>query len=74
MRVDIKPQWKQLADWYWESLGGWEGAGGRSIWEMLEQDYGAVKVFSMTNIHEERGMWVRFPDEKSYVAFILRWG
>jgi hypothetical protein len=73
MRVDIKPQWRRLAAWYWDTLEGRTKDKGMSIWELLERDYGAIKVFSLTNINNERGMWVKFPDEKSYLAFILRW-
>jgi hypothetical protein len=75
MRVDIRPQWRKLAAWYWDTFDsrGTGADGGMSIWELLQRDYGAIKVFSITNIHEEKGMWVKFPDEKSYVAFVLRW-
>ena len=67
MKVDIQPQWKKLANWYWDSLK--PGAvSGMSIWEMLEQEYGMVKDGSMRD-----GYWVVFPDEKSYTAFLLRW-
>jgi hypothetical protein len=71
MRVDIKPQWRRLANWYWDSLEGRAADRGLSIWEILGRDYGAVKIFNMANIND--GMWVQFPDEKSYTAFLLRW-
>lgn len=70
MRVDIEPQWKRLANWYWDNAGGYEGVG-MSIWEMLERDYGAIKV--RQDINPRPQMIVRFPDEKSYTAFLLRW-
>ena len=74
MRVDIKPQWKKLANWYWESLEGKEVFDrGMSIWEMLEQNYGAQKGFNLGSMGAETKMWVTFPDEKSYTAFLLRW-
>lgn len=75
MRVDIQPQWKKLANWYWDNAGGYDGVG-MSIWAMLERDYGAVKVY-----HGIRGgklgaknqALVEFPDEKTYTMFLLRW-
>ena len=70
MRVDIQPQWKRLANWYWDNAGGYEGVG-MSIWEMLERDYGAIKLYQ--DINPRHQMIVRFPDEKSYTAFLLRW-
>ena len=74
MRVDIKPQWKKLANWYWDSCEGRDVQDrGMSIWEMLEENYGAQKGFNIGS-HLVRGaMWVQFPDEKSYTAFLLRW-
>lgn len=72
MRVDIQPQWRKLASWYWDSLDGKAVHNrGMSIWEMLELEYNAVKLFSMQNV--TNGMWVKFPDEKTYTAFLLRW-
>ena len=75
MRVNIEPYWKKLANWYWENLGGHEGVG-MSIWDMIERDYRAQKVY-----HGERGgklglkkqMIVEFPDEQTYTLFALRW-
>ena len=77
MRVDIEPQWKNLANWYWDNAGGYDKVG-MSIWDMLKRDYGAVVV--------RRGIWgqrfgqapirqtlVEFPDEKMYILFLLRW-
>ena len=73
MRVDIKPQWRKLANWYWDTLEGKEVFNrGMSIWEMLEQNYGACKAFSLTEVRETK-MWVVFPDDKSYTAFLLKW-
>lgn len=73
MRVNIKSQWSQLANWYWDSLEGRTTDKGLSIWELLERDYGAIKAFDMANLQGVNGMWVEFPDEKSYTAFLLRW-
>lgn len=74
MRVDIKPQWRQLAKWYWDTLEGKNTYNkGMSIWEMLEHEYGARKGFSLGAMREDKSMWVHFPDEKSYLMFILRW-
>jgi len=73
MRVDIKPQWGRLAAWYWESFDQPQNQPHMSIWDMLSRDYGAIKAFSLTNIHNERGMWVKFPDERSYLAFVLKY-
>ena len=71
MRVDIKPQWKKLANWYWESLEGKEVYDrGMSIWEMLEHNYGARQGF---NGRVDGVMYAVFPDEKSYTAFLLKW-
>jgi hypothetical protein len=75
MRVNIEPYWKKLANWYWENAGGYEGVG-MSIWEMIEHDYGARKVY-----HGPQGgkygmknnMIVEFSDEKMYTLFALRW-
>lgn len=77
MRVDIQPQWKRLANWYWNTLEGETvHESGMSIWAMLERDYGAIKVY-----HGIRGgklgakhqSLVEFPDEKMYTLFLLRW-
>lgn len=72
MRVDIRPQWKRLANWYWEQSD--EAIRGLSIWEALHHGYGAVKAFNINNVRNDQGMWVIFPDEASYTAFLLRWG
>jgi len=71
MRADIQPQWRKLAAWYWEEFNQPKDKF-LSIWEMLERDYGARKAFSLTNIPRQ-GMWVVFPDEKSYIMFALKW-
>ena len=81
MRVDIQPQWKRLANWYWDTLEGKTvHQPGMSIWEMLEQDYGAIKVRQGEYGERIRGTLDRqhesiviFPDEASYSAFLLRW-
>ena len=72
MRVDIQPQWKKLANWYWDTLEGKTvHESGMSIWDMLERDYGAIKLYQ--DINPRHQMIVKFPDEKMYTAFILRW-
>ena len=71
MRVDIDPQWWKLANWYWAHGPGVGDGQVMSIWDMLEHDYGATKLY--TNHPHKPGMWVDFPDEKSYTAFLLRW-
>jgi len=70
MRVDIRPQWRKLAAWYWAEFYQDERTN-LSIWGLLERDYGARKAFNITDI--KHAMWVVFPDEKSYTAFLLRW-
>lgn len=66
--VDIKPQWPNLSAWYWDKHGG------MSIWEMLEHEYGAFRASEYYSAVEVRtGLLVRFPDEKAYTAFLLRW-
>lgn len=72
MRVDIKPQFKKIADWYWEKFDQPEGTH-LSIWDFLNRDYGAHKGFNINSMQSDRSMWVVFPDEKSYTAFLLRW-
>jgi hypothetical protein len=47
MRVNIQPQWRKLANWYWDTLEGKNTYNkGMSIWEMLEHEYGAYKGFN----------------------------
>lgn len=75
MRVDIEPQWKRLANWYWDNAGGYEGVG-MSIWAMLERDYGAVKVRQGIfggKLGARHQSLVEFPDEKMYSLFLLKW-
>jgi hypothetical protein len=38
---------------------------------MLERDYGAIKLYQ--DINPRRQMIVRFPNEASYSAFLLKW-
>lgn len=72
MKVDIQPQWKRIADWYWEGLSGHEGTG-MSIWKMLEHDYGVRKIRHHRDAFGCVYMIVEFPDEQTYTAFLLRW-
>lgn len=69
MRVDIRPQWNRLARWYWNSFDSDDG-GGMSVWEMLNQEYGAFQVATKRRTQE---ILVDFPDEKLYTAFLLKW-
>lgn len=74
MRVDIDPQWWKLARWYWDNASA--NGVGMSIWEMLERDYGATKVYHGSDIAAQGLLMstvVDFPDQKSYTAFLLRW-
>jgi hypothetical protein len=76
MRVNIQPQWKKLANWYWDNAGGYEGVG-MSIWDMLQRDYGAIKVYhgeSGGKLGMKNQSIVKFPDEKTYTMFLLRFG
>lgn len=66
MIVDIKPQWKKLANWYWDG----NDSRGISIYEMLEQDYGAFKVGGVGGPHQ---VIIDFPSEASYSMFLLKW-
>lgn len=74
MRVDIEPYWKKLANWYWDNPVGMSV--GMSIWEMLEHEYGAVRVYygvSGGKLGRKNDMMVEFPNEQSYTVFLLRW-
>lgn len=72
MRVDIKPYWRKLAAWYWEEFDQPEGDH-LSIWDMLARDYQAIKAFNIGSMRDNGAMWVNFPDEESYMMFVLRW-
>jgi hypothetical protein len=77
MRVNIEPYWKKLANWYWDTLDGktvYES--GMSIWDMIEHDYGARKVYHGTRggkLGLKNQMIVEFPDEQTYTLFVLKW-
>lgn len=75
MRVDIHPQWQKISSWYWEECNEAHGRSAEpvNIWELLYRDYGARKLFGFHHDVKDPGMWMGFPDEKSYVAFLLRW-
>jgi hypothetical protein len=77
MRIDITQYWKKLANWYWDTLDGKTvHESGMSIWEMLERDYGAIKVYHGAlggKLGMKNSMIVKFPDEQSYMMFILKW-
>ena len=74
MKVDIYPQWIKLANWYWDTPEGHAvHDSGQSIWDMLKNNYGAFRTFSWGSSNIGGPMWVRFPDEQSYTAFLLRW-
>lgn len=71
MRVNIEPQWKKLANWYWDTLEGkTTHSSGMSIWDMLYNEYGAMQAYDGKDTHR---MVVIFPDEQSYSMFLLRW-
>ena len=74
MKVDIKPYWRRLANWYWDSCEGKDVQyRGMSIWEMLQHEYGAFKAFNIGSMRDNGAMWVIFPDEESYLMFVLKW-
>lgn len=70
MRVDIQPQFKKIADWYWEKFDQ-PGDKHLSIWDVLERDYGARKV--RVGYGTQKEMIVEFPNKASYTMFVLRW-
>lgn len=71
MRIDIKPHWQKLAKWYWNTLEGKTMYNsGMSIWDMLENEYGVQRGF---NGQVDGSMYAVFPDEKSYIMFLLKW-
>ena len=74
MRVDIQPHWKKIADWYWANMDPYTDG---SIWDMLERDYGAVKVChgvygGRLGMKKQESI-ILFPDEQSYMMFMLKW-
>ena len=74
MKADIYPQWMNLANWYWDTPEGQVvHDSGQSIWDMLQNDYGAFRTFSIGSLDRDNGMWMRFPDEQAYTMFLLRW-
>lgn len=68
MRVDISPQWRNLANWYWDHADGPGGGIGMSIYEMLAHEYSAFRVMGAAG-----EIILEFPSEANYSAFLLRW-
>lgn len=68
MAVSIEPQWKKICHWYWTQFQG--DRTHTSIWDMLEQDHGAVRKWALDN-----PSWstVYFSHEQDYIIFLLRW-
>jgi hypothetical protein len=69
--VDITPQWDNLVDWFWENyenLSTSDKANAVSIWDLLKRDYGIQFRVNMVV-----DMVVDFPDEESYMMFLLKW-
>ena len=67
IRKEIFDQWLNIADWYYENH---ETYSEKSIWEILEKDYGISHVHPMPWPGQ---LFVDFPDEKTYTWFLLRW-
>ena len=64
MQVNIHNQWAKLSLWQIAMPGH------PSIWEMLQREYGAEYIGdTQTGV----GVWARFPDDKNYTAFLLKW-
>ena len=74
MRANIEPQFEKIANWYWETFEQPDNSH-MSIWNVLERDYGARKVYAAFGgkYGLKKEMMVEFPDEKSYTMFLLRW-
>lgn len=73
MRVDIQPQFKKIANWYWDDFYQPDHNPNMNIWDVLNRDYGAKKAFNINSMRDDGQMWVVFPDEASYTMFLLRW-
>lgn len=73
MIVDISPQWKKLANWWWDMNDDHTFGNeyrGMSIYEMLTHEYGAFKVGGVGGPHQ---VIIDFPSEAAYSMFLLRW-
>jgi hypothetical protein len=66
VKVNIHNQWGKLSLW---QIANSQSGNAPSIWEMLEKDYSA----NYTAGNSKSGIWVIFPDEKTYTAFLLKW-
>jgi hypothetical protein len=68
LRVDLRPFFPKIANYYWDErdLSGKH----LTIWDWLKRDYDVVKIGSMGSKPE---LWVSFPDEQSLTFFLLRW-
>ena len=70
LRVDIRPYFKNVADYYWEDLELNDSAPHMSIWDWLYRDYQIIKIGTIGNKPQ---LWVSFPDEKMLSWFVLKW-
>lgn len=68
IKRDVQPQWRNIVKWYWNQYQLDDAA--ETIWDILEQDYGAKRTRPMGSPG-----WsiMQFPDEQSYTMFLLRW-
>lgn len=66
MIKDIRPQWKNLSQWWWKQQGD---AASRTIFDMIEKEYQAFR----TEHSRPEVILVDFPSEKSYSLFLLKW-
>ena len=67
LRVDIRPYFKNIADYYWDNL---DTTVDGSIWDWLYRDYNVIKIGP---VGSKPQLWVSFPDEKMLAWFLLRW-
>ncbi len=67
-RIDIKPYWSNIVEYYWENLD----SDGKSIWEWLSNEYEMKKAFGSYQPNKPMSV-VCYNDEK-FTLFLLRWG
>ncbi len=72
LRVNIRPYFQKIADYYWDNIGRDLYHNGQhiTIWDWLKRDYDVVKVGPVGSKPE---LWVSFPDEQHLTMFMLRW-
>ena len=68
LRVDIRPYFPKIAEYYWEELPA--ETPHLTIWDWLKRDYSVIRVGPVGSQPE---LWVRFSDEKMLSWFVLRW-